>query len=384
MSDYIDFDLDFDKEIKKKAPQEEKPKKGKNTSVVPAMIFSALCTSLLIVLLWMGYRYLTPWGREDAMRIYTQADMDEAVEEITFEQTRLMEERVATASEEGKISGRSGLLADLKARFENGETTTAILKKLYPESIVVGYENAYHFVPITDSLKHNDYDIERMNLDEETGIITYSNQEGAVISRKGIDVSSHQGKIDWAAVASDGVEFAIVRTLYRGYESGALVEDTFYKANIEGAIKNKIAVGVYVFTQAITEEEAIEEADKVLEQVKDYALKLPIVLDVERVSSSNGRFNLISPEERTKIVRTFCDRILAAGKEPMLYYNTQMGALLLDISQFTDLDVWFAAYTPDFYWPYEYSIWQYSSTGSVKGIKGTVDLNIMMDDKYLH
>ena len=391
MSDYIDFDEELEEntdeyeeyyeELIEEEAAHSKYSRVKDIrmtgNILP--VVTALVTAIVLILGLLGYRYLTPWGKAAQSKIYTQSDLDAAVDETIAEQNLIMDEAVAQASSEGYTAGRQELLDVLQAGLEETTSAYSVIKKFYPESLIIGYQGAYHFVPISDEIPHNNYSLDRMVLDEETGEITYVDDNNQVISVKGIDVSAYQGNIDWKAVKEDGVEFAIIRTFYRGYGSaGTIVDDAYYKQNIEGAQRNGIKVGVYVFSQAINEAEGIEEAEKVLEQVKNYKLDLPIILDVELVSASTGRANLITPEERTKAARAFCDRIIAAGKEPMLYYNTQMGALLLDIKQFSDVRTWFAAYTPDFYWPYEYDIWQYSSTGTVKGIKGNVDMNIMM------
>ena len=135
-------------------------------------------------------------------------------------------------------------------------------------------------------------------------------QDGQVVSHKGIDVSKHQGNIDWTKVAADGVEFAFIRVGLRGYGTeGKLVEDEYFEQNIKGALQAGIKVGVYFYSQAITDAELLEEANLVLEKIKPYNVELPIVYDVEKVSGGKGRANDLSVEDRTRLTallqRTF-------------------------------------------------------------------------------
>lgn len=135
-------------------------------------------------------------------------------------------------------------------------------------------------------------------------------------------------------------------------------------------------MGVYFYSQAITEEEVIEEAELVLEKIAPYQIDCPVVFDVERVAEASGRMNGLSVEERTRLTEIFCQKIADAGYRPMIYYNTEMGALMLGIDALEGYEKWFASYSEQLYYPYEYKVWQYSQSGSVQGINGAVDLNI--------
>ena len=206
-------------------------------------------------------------------------------------------------------------------------------------------------------------------------------QDGQVVSHKGIDVSKHQGNIDWTKVAADGVEFAFIRVGLRGYGTeGKLVEDEYFEQNVKGALQAGIKVGVYFYSQAITDEELLEEANLVLEKVKPYNIELPIVFDVEKVSGGKGRANELSVEERTRLTALFCQTIQDAGYKPMIYHNMEMGTLMLDLGQLEQYDKWFAYYNDDLYYPYAYKVWQYSEKGAVDGINEEVDLNIWFGD----
>ena len=253
------------------------------------------------------------------------------------------------------------------------------LRPYYPNELVVVSNGTFNFVPIRDDLQKNDYVLENLNILED-GEVQYM-QDGQVVSHKGIDVSKHQGNIDWTKVAADGVEFAFIRVGLRGYGTeGKLVEDEYFEQNVKGALQAGIKVGVYFYSQAITDEELLEEANLVLEKVKPYNIELPIVFDVEKVSGGKGRANELSVEERTRLTALFCQTIQYAGYKPMIYHNMEMGTLMLDLGQLEQYDKWFAYYNDDLYYPYAYKVWQYSEKGAVDGINEEVDLNIWFGD----
>ena len=307
--------------------------------------------------------------------IYIVADTHSRIQ-IEDGQTYTSDE-VEALVDEAKEEGRVSVLSSIKESLENGNTVISVLKSLYPEYIVVAANQKYNFVPINESLAKNSYKIDNLVIDEETGRFSYM-EDNQVTSRFGIDVSSHQGDIDWQAVAADGVEFAFIRAVYRGYGTGKLVIDEKCLQNIDGAQANGIDVGLYVFSQAITEEEVLEEANTVISLLEGRSLQLPIVFDVEKVSDSEARTNALSVQDRTDLTIAFLKAIENAGFDTMIYHNTEMGAMLLDLTQLTEYKKWFAGYNPEFYWPYEFDLWQYSETGSVAGIKGAVDLDIYL------
>ena len=197
------------------------------------------------------------------------------------------------------------------------------------------------------------------------------------MSHKGIDVSLYQGNIDWAKVAADGVEYVFVRVGYRGYgKEGRLVLDEKFTKNIEGAKAAGLKVGVYFFGQAITVEEAREEANLVLQQIAPYEIDYPVVYDVEKVSAEGGRANALDATARTDIVIEFLETVKAAGYTPMVYANTEMYTVLLEFERLEQYEKWFAYYGEEMYFPYNYAIWQYTEKGTVDGISGAVDMNI--------
>lgn len=296
-------------------------------------------------------------------------------EPVTYTEEEL-QAKVAEAENAAATAASQEILNGLKEGLTNGDNTMVeVLRPFYPDDLVVVSSGQFHFVPIQTSLKMNDYAEENL-VQLESGEYQYM-ENGEVISYKGIDVSKHQGKIDWNAVAEDGVEFAFVRVGNRGYgQAGKLVEDANFETNVEGAIRAGVKVGVYFYTQAITEEEMLEEANLVLEKIAPYNIECPVVIDVEKVAGANGRMNALTLEERTNLVLLFCQTIEEAGYTPMIYHNMEMGTLMLDLETLENYDKWFAYYNEDMYYPYAYKVWQYTEKGTVAGINGEVDLNI--------
>ena len=197
--------------------------------------------------------------------------------------------------------------------------------------------------------------------------------------KKGIDVSSYQGTIDWAAVKKSGVEFAIIRAGGRGYSTGALYSDSYFAKNMQGAIANGIQVGVYIFSQAITEEEAREEARYLISMVKKYEIDLPLVMDFEFASSGGsgtGRLyeSGLSATEKTAICNAFCAEAEAGGYESMVYANPTM--LYNHLKPSSLGRIWLAHYTASTYYTGDYEFWQFSDRGSISGISGNVDLDL--------
>ena len=282
--------------------------------------------------------------------------------------------KIAQAASDALIQGRNQVLLDLKGGLLDGVTVVELLRELYPDDIVVAAGGKYHFVPVNRELKMNSLDPINLNV-LDNGEFQYLT-DGKVTSYKGIDVSSHQGVIDWNLVAQDGVEFAFIRVGFRGYGSeGKLVVDEMFHTNIQQAKEAGVKVGVYMFSQATTEAELDEEVQLVLDNIASYQLDCPVVYDVEMISG-NGRMNNLTPEERTNLTLRFCEKIAQAGYRPMIYHNTEMAAIRIDYAALEAYDKWYAAYNRRMFFPYEFKVWQYSDKGSVQGIKTNVDMNI--------
>ena len=219
----------------------------------------------------------------------------------------------------------------------------------------------------------NPYEKDAFGLDEK-GRVTY--EQNGRRARTGIDVSTHQKDIDWRAVAADGVDFAILRLGHRGYTEGGLFQDQTFAQNLRGALDAGLEVGVYFFSQAVTPEEAEEEAAYVLDTLDGQALTFPVAFDWESIPGDEARTDGLDGETMTRCAAAFCERIEDAGYRPAVYFNRTQGYLRYDLRDLTEYDLWLAEYdlTPDFY--YHFDLWQYSHTGRVDGIQGDVDLDL--------
>ena len=204
-----------------------------------------------------------------------------------------------------------------------------------------------------------------------------SYNDGSIVSRRGIDVSEHQGYIDWELVKESGVEFAFVRVGYRTYDNGNIREDIYFRENIEGALNNGIEVGVYFFSQAITLDEAIDEAQYIVDQIKGYNITLPVVYDMEEVTKHSDRIDALSTSERTEFADAFCTVVENYGYDSLVYGNPTWLMSKLNLYQISDRKIWLAHYAETTHYPFRFEIWQYSDSGVIDGINELVDLNIM-------
>lgn len=229
----------------------------------------------------------------------------------------------------------------------------------------------------SDPVPPNQYDNDAFAVTD--GFLSY----GAGPSYVGVDVSTHQGEVDWQRVADAGVEFAIIRAGYRGYTEGGLFEDEYFRRNMEGALAAGLDVGVYFFSQAVSEEEAKEEAEFVLRLIEDYDLTYPVVFDWERQSKENSRTLTTDGETQTLCAVAFCRTVEAAGYLPMVYFSPSKGYNALDLERLMEWPFWLAHYTTDWQptsFRYHFAMWQYASDGQVDGVGGKVDLNICLTD----
>lgn len=375
------------KELNEDQMREYKLRRARKRRNQAKMVMVMLCTLVvLVIMMYCGtalyLRFAESQNEDDdhavealgGRVVYSQEELDRYVAQAVAEAEAKAAEDVRMAEDRAYEE----LLNEIRSDFSDGHTVLEVLRPLYPEEMVVASGGQYHFVPINRELRQSQLVQENVNV-LESGEIQYMEGE-EVISHKGIDVSRYQGNIDWAKVAQDGVEFAFVRVGLRGYSTGKLADDQYFDRNVQGAQAAGIKVGAYIYSQAITEEEAIEEAEYVLDKIEPYNLECPLVIDVERVTADvNARMNQLTPEERTNIALIFCQTIEAAGYTPMIYHNTEMGAVLIDVETLEDYDKWFASYSETLYYPYEYKVWQYSQTGKVAGISKDVDMNICID-----
>ncbi len=307
-----------------------------------------------------------------SMKDSEEAMSDEMKQIYTKEEVEAL---LAEAREAAKAEEAERILSGIAKNLTDGQATAKALRPFYTDDVVLATGGRVRFFPIQDGIKKNHYKAENLaKLDN--GQLQYM-QDGQVVSHKGIDVSYHQGEIDWKQVAEDGVEFAFLRVGLRGYGTGKVVLDEQFENNIKGALENGIKVGVYFYSQSVNQEEVLEEARLVLSQIAPYRVTGPVVYDAEKVE--NSRTSNLSAAERTDMAIAFCETVKEAGYEPMVYLNMDVAFTMYELERLEAYDKWFAHYSTDMYYPYDYQIWQYSESGRVAGINGDVDMNISFE-----
>ena len=200
-----------------------------------------------------------------------------------------------------------------------------------------------------------------------------------VKSYAGVDVSAFQGKVDWKKVKQSGIDFAIIRLGYRGYESGKLVEDEYAKINLKNAKEAGLKIGAYFFSQALNIKETDQEIQFMLKILGDTKLDMPIVLDWE-IPANTARTRNMDARTLTDIQRHFCGFMRDKGYQPMIYFNWHQSEHLYVLHELEDYPFWLALYQDRMTYPWKVEMWQYTDKGKVPGIAGNVDLNVYMPD----
>ena len=230
-----------------------------------------------------------------------------------------------------------------------------------------------HRFTLNPAASYHNYDCKKFSRAGEDKLLY--DDEGFIV-RHGLDVSRHEGEVDWNEVKKSGFDFVILRVGYRGYQSGILKVDENFHENVKNAIEAGFDVGVYVYSQAINEEEALEEAELVLNEIKDYEITLPIVYDPESVGWDTARTDDVQPSVFNNNTVIFCEKIKEAGYEPMIYANHIWEAFILDMGRLRDYKFWYADYENSPQLPYDFEFWQYTSTMKVNGINKECDADI--------
>lgn len=233
------------------------------------------------------------------------------------------------------------------------------------------------WVKINPRWEKNTYDV--------TGIISSDGRlkyysDGKKVSFIGVDISRYQKEVDFERLKADGIDFVMIRLGARGYKSGELQMDEYFAENIKNASEAGLDIGIYFYSQAVTSQEAVEEAALVLDNIKEYTIKYPIAFDMEFVDNDNARVETLTNEERTAVAAAFLNHIKAAGYTPMLYGTPEWLLKRIDVSKFTESCIWLAQEADLPTYPYRYEMWQYTTKGQVDGIDGFADLNISFVD----
>ncbi|MDR2355268.1 MAG: glycoside hydrolase family 25 protein [Clostridiales Family XIII bacterium] len=347
--------------------EDTRRKKGRGGGLLPVLLI-AIIVLLAVQLAFVFYGFLP--GMKPGGDGASETALETRPAEITDEE----------------IEARGWISAELLKRYaEEYNINTEFLSRIFRDKIIYKQGGRIIYESIDPNLRKHSYDWDALWWDERRPHYAFAETESAASDGLaaealfGIDVSRYQGDIDWDRVAADGISFAIIRMGYRGYDTGKPVTDEFFEANMRGALRAGVRVGVYFFSQAVNETEAREEAEMVLAGVAPYEVSFPIVFDIEEISGQNARTDALTTAEVTDIAIAFCERIREAGYTPMIYANPKWFVSRMELDRLEPYAKWLAQYykTPSF--PYAFSVWQFSSSGSVDGIKGNVDLDLAFD-----
>lgn len=233
------------------------------------------------------------------------------------------------------------------------------------------------WVLLNPYLSRHGYDFTRLVC--QSNLMKYYENEKKV-SYVGVDISKAQDYIDFVKVKKAGIDFCMIRVGARGYGSGQMILDEYFTDNIKRATDAGLKVGVYFFSQAVSEEEAVEEANMVIEQLEGRQLSYPVAFDMELIPNDTARTDSLTREQRTSITRAFLNAIATAGYKTVIYGNKEWLVKKIDLSRLTEYDVWLSQQEdiPDY--PYRFTMWQYDLDGSIDGIAGKVGLNISFID----
>lgn len=273
-----------------------------------------------------------------------------------------------------EVEGRGEITVDrLRAYAKEYKLPAQYLQRFLTDHFVFKMGNDFQYIPVNPSLARHTYDFDYLS--GNSWEKTYACNGYTAV--KVIDVSVHQGAIDWERVRADGVDYAFIRLGYTGYLTGKMELDARYHENMAAARAAGVKVGVYYYSQAINKWEAAQEAQLVLDNLRGYTLDLPVVFDVEGAPSRSARTNGLSKQRYTNIINGFMGPVEQAGYSVMLYSYSKFLIEQLDMTQLTRYPLWLAQYYQVPFFPYQFDIWQYSAQGSVWGISKPVDMNLM-------
>ena len=229
-------------------------------------------------------------------------------------------------------------------------------------------------------IPRNSYNTENFRIDD--GFMAYFDEDGNKISHLGCDLSYHNQYVDFDELAESGCEFVMLRCGFRGYSEGGLMKDEKFEQYASEAERVGLKIGVYFFTQAVTVEEAEEEAEYTLKLLEDHKISYPVAFDTEYIDDDKARTNTteISDELRSDICIAFCEKIRENGYYPMIYASENWLRRYLKIEALKEYDIWAPQYLEENDFLYDFTIWQYTAEGSIPGVKGVVDLDISMVD----
>lgn len=275
------------------------------------------------------------------------------------------EESQPGAESAGNVSGETEVIP------ENDPATDG------KHTLVKNRDGREEWLLISPYLPKHDYDFTKLVC--QSDLMKYY-EDGSQVSYVGAEISKYQDYVDFVELKKAGIQYVMIRVGVRGYGSGQLVLDENFTDNMKRAGDAGLQIGVYFSSQAITTEEAAEEAQMVLDALQDYKISYPVAFDMSFVDNDTARIESLSKSEKTEIAKTFLEAVEAGGYMPMLYGDKEWLIKEIDMSKLTAYDVWLSQLqdVPDY--PYRFNMWHYTSTAVVDGIAGYADLSISFID----
>ncbi len=266
---------------------------------------------------------------------------------------------------------------DTENPYPNMEKEEEDLSDGGTKTLIERKDGSSEWVNISEYLPQNEYD--------NSGFAMLNNrmlyyEDGIKHSYAGVDISKYQGYVDFNEVKRDGIDYVMIRLGQRGYSTGQLVLDDYYSDNMKRATDADLDIGVTFFSQAVNVEEAEEEAEFVLEYLKDWEIQYPVVFSMEHIENDSARIDILTKEDKTQITKAFLAKIEEAGYIGMISGDKEWMFEDINYAAVSNYGVWLNQMKdlPDY--PYRYQMWKYTNVGTVEGISGPVSLSVSFVD----
>ncbi len=314
-------------------------------------------------------------GTDENAELLTQ--MDQSVDELVSGSTLTSDQLSFWDDEEEEVQATESESDDVV-----DTVTEEKLEEVDPSTdgnhtLIIYENNEEEWVAINSYLSLHKYDFSGLVYEEP--LMKYF-ENSAKLSYAGVSISKEEGYVDFNKLKKAGIQYVMIRLGQRGYGSGQLSLDENYSDNMKRANDAGLDVGVYFYSQAITEAEAVEEANLVIEHLKEYTIAYPVAYVMEKIADDSSRTEKLTVNEKTKVATSFLSTIEAAGYNGVLYGNKEWLIKQLDLTKLKDYDTWLSQNTdiPDY--PYKFTMWEYSKTNSIDGIAGNANLSISFID----
>lgn len=378
-----------------KLPGEEESGGGMGPSVIYMIVGVVLFASVVLVLVMQsnksskgGSAYFQKVQEEKAQQEAQALEEEETeqtqtklrAEDLDFWDMYPVEEEESAEKQEAEETPKSSY--EEKAEKDRQEQEEKAEQKAQEDpsldgkhTLVTNRDGSQEWVLINSYLKKNTYDFTR--LEEKNGLKKYVDG-GKTLSYLGADLSKYNGDVNFASMKAAGVDYVMIRVGSRGYNTGKITLDEKFNDYIKAASEAGLQIGVYFASQAISQEEASQEADFVLQNLAPYqtSITYPVAFDMEFAANDEARIDGLRTADRTAIATTFLNKIKNAGYIPMVYGNKEWLIKEVDMTGLQQYDVWLSQEeeAPDY--PYQFAMWQYTTNGVLNGVPGDVGLDI--------